>query len=94
MLTEIEILMKAARKGCIVVEKGSNLIWEETDIDRACQKHRFQEEDALLPPCQPRSSCNCHSKNQEGKVIMGPRQYSSVGQTTHFVIYRLDAGMN
>ncbi len=50
MRKEIDILRKALDSDCALVEKVTNSVWSEEEIERASTSNRFQQEDALLAP--------------------------------------------
>jgi hypothetical protein len=83
---EIEILLEANGKGCLIVEKDSHALWERNKLLKAQQDGLYQEEKLLLSPerqvevsgpfpgCLPGAAGN----NLE---------YLLLGQTTHFAIF-------
>ncbi len=91
MRREIDILVKAAAKNCVVVEKDSNLVWSLQDLTEAAEDQRFQEADHFLPPEGPLAV----SGPYPGCLQMAGRsdagEYRPVGQTRHFVVFAASA---
>jgi hypothetical protein len=46
---EIEILLEANSKGCLIVEKDSNALWERNVLLEAQQDGLYQDEGLLRP---------------------------------------------
>lgn len=83
MYSELEILVKAVGKGCLVVEKSTYMVWEVSELDAARAANLFQQPDRLLAPdgntaITPPFPCSPHGA--------GPA-YRVIGQTSHFVIF-------
>jgi hypothetical protein len=86
MREEIQILLDADAKGCLVVEKDSHVLWERPELLEAQLNGRYRQEGNLLAP------------DERGEVS-GPfpgcvqytgatgRDFTPVGQTQHFVIF-------
>jgi hypothetical protein len=88
MRKEIDILVEAARKQCAVVEKDSNVLWTQEDLEDARAAGRYQAESRLLSPdpeaavTGPYPGC-C----QQAAAPPQARNYRAVGQTEHFIIF-------
>lgn len=74
MRKEIDILVKAARKNCAVVEKDSCLLWTPEELAAAQDAGCVQAPTHFLPPDQQAAP-------------LGGRNYRLVGQTRHFIIF-------
>jgi hypothetical protein len=85
MRREIDILVKAAGKRCVVVEKASHESWTPEQLTEAQDAGMFQEETDLFPPDRhlevsgPYPGC-CHQASSSPA-------YRPVGQTRHFIIF-------
>ena len=83
---EIEILIEANSKGCLIVEKDSHTLWKRNELLEAQQEALYQEEGFLLPPEQqvevsgPFPGC---VPGASGKNL----DYRLLGHTIHFVIF-------
>jgi hypothetical protein len=90
---EIEILLEANSKGCLIVEKDSHALWERNELLEAQQEGLYQEEGHLFSPDQqvevtgPFPGC---VPGATGKNL----DYRLLGQTTHFVIFVPAQGLN
>jgi hypothetical protein len=88
---QIDILVQAARKGSLVVEKATNLLWTQEELLEARESRLLQEESALLAPDErtavsgPFPGC-C----QRGGATADREGYRPIGQTRHFVIFAAD----
>jgi hypothetical protein len=88
MPKEIEILVKAKAKGCLVVEKKSHLLLEGEELLAAQRDGLYQQESHLLPPeGQIALSAPFPGCMHLGGAAAKNHQYGSVGQTEHFVIF-------
>ncbi len=86
MAKEIDLLLAAESRGCLVVEKASNVVWERDALLDARADALF-EGDARVGPLT------------EAAVVSGPfpgclqmgaapeRGYQPLGETEHFVIF-------
>jgi hypothetical protein len=88
MSKEIEILLKANAKGCLIVEKDSHVLLERDELLAAQQNGDYQEECVLLAPEKqialsgPFPGCM-----QIGGARTKTLEYRLVAQTKHFVIF-------
>lgn len=87
MATELSILQRAARKGCVLIEKHSRLCWTEEQVAGAAGEGRFAEEDRLAAPGDARRPV-CSGVGRFGPAFpVPPRSYELVGQTAHFWVF-------
>lgn len=86
MHKEIDILLKAVSKSCMVVEKATNVLWDEAELLEARTSGQFQAEECLHPPSSQSgvSSPFPGCLQQAGGATTA---YHLVGQTEHFVIF-------
>jgi len=88
MSKEIEILLKANAKGCLIVEKDSHVLLERDELLVAQQNGDYQEECALLAPeKQIELSGPFPGRMQIGGASAKNMGYRLVAQTKHFVIF-------
>jgi hypothetical protein len=92
---EIDMLVEAARKGCVVVEKSSGVLWTPAELAEAHARGTYQEPSDLRPPDDhlevsgPYPGCCQFSGATPGMVA-----FRAVGQTKRFVIFaRAEAGV-
>ncbi len=89
---EIDILIEAARKGCAVVEKVSNVLWSHEDLLKARAAGQYQHAGQLMPPdghidvSAPFPGCL-----QMAGSLTRAEAYRAVAQTEHFVIFAAPA---
>ena len=87
MRKEIDILLQAAGKECVVVEKATHLVWSMEELRQAQADAQFQQADEIREPEQfspinaPFPGCL-----QFGGDLRRATAYRQVGQTSHFVI--------
>jgi hypothetical protein len=88
MQKEIEILLKAASKGCLAVEKASNMVWDTAELMEARESGRFQEMVCFLPPdgrievSSPYPGCL-----QQVAATETSWSYRIIGHTDNFIIF-------
>ena len=88
MTREIDIVLKAAAKGCAVVEKLSHALWTGEELQEAANTGRYSDSDALGPPTPhlevsaPFPGC----LQRHGATADWSRYYL-VGQTEHFLVF-------
>ena len=88
MTKEIEILLKADAKGCLVVDKDSHICLERDDLLAAKRKGLYQEQAVLLAPERqsdwsgPFPGC-MQLSGASAKYL----RCRMVGQTKHFVMF-------
>ena len=82
MRKEIDILLHAAAKGCVVVEKGTNLVWELDDLVTAETARLFEEEKDLLAPDRMEVT-----SAYPGCAHAAAAPLRAIGQTPHFAIF-------
>jgi hypothetical protein len=89
MWREIDILRKAMDKDCAVVDKSTNILWSEEEVEQASTTDALQQEDSLLPPDGQIDISGLYPGclQQHGYMLETPG-YAPVGQTRHFVIFR------
>ena len=88
MRKEIDIVVKAAGKSCVVVEKASHVSWTLEELLEAQVDERYQEEDRILPPDgRPEVSGPFPGCLQQFGATATFTDYHPVGQTEHFVIF-------
>jgi hypothetical protein len=90
MYKEIDLLIKAAAKNCLVVEKASNVLWDVAELEEAREAGRFKEEGQVLAP---------DGELEVGGPFPGCLQlagadvrYRPIGQTEHFVLFTAAPG--
>jgi hypothetical protein len=83
---EIEILLEANSKGCLIVEKDSHALWERNELLEAQQEGLYQEEGHLFPPDQQVEVTGPFPGCVPGATGTNP-DYRRLGQTEHFVIF-------
>jgi len=83
---EIEILLEANSKGCLIVEKDSHALWERNELLEAQQEGLYQEEGILLPPEQQVEVTGPFPGCVPGAAGIN-LDYQLLGQTKHFVIF-------
>ena len=88
MTREIDILVRAADKGCAVVEKASHVLWGEAELREAARAGEFSNVDDLGPPVPhadvsaPCPGClQCYGATEDWS------HYRLVGQTRHFLVF-------
>jgi hypothetical protein len=85
---EIEILLEANRKGCLIVEKDTHLLWEREELLEAEQTGLYQEKGQLVSPegqievTGPYPGCL-----QQAAASRDDLDFRLLGQTRHFVIF-------
>ena len=89
MWREIDILRKALAKDCAVVDKSTNILWSEEEVEQAAESSALDQEDSLLPPEGQIDVSGLYPgcMQQHGYMRQSPG-YAPVGQTRHFVIFR------
>jgi hypothetical protein len=85
MLKEIDILVRANSKGCLIVDKESHVLLEKEELLTAHRDGLYQEDNALLAPDKnielsgPFPGCM--------QLGDGTNWFRMVGQTEHFAIF-------
>jgi hypothetical protein len=87
MIKEIDILLRAKSKGCLIVDKESHVLLEEEELLAAQRGGPYQEEDDLLATGKRTEV----SGPFPGCVQLGGASnrfnYRMVGETAHFAIF-------
>jgi hypothetical protein len=88
MAREIDILLKAARKRCAVLDKASHVLWDCEELARAREAGCYPDDDWLAPPTkQVEVSGPFPGCLQQYAAAADFSSYSLVGQTEHFLIF-------
>jgi hypothetical protein len=87
MLKEIEILLRAQTKGCLIVGKESHLLLEGEELLAAQRDGLYQKESDLLPPQRQIELSGPFPGCMHFGGAAGRNQYRSVGETEHCVIF-------
>jgi hypothetical protein len=94
MRKEIDILLRAASRNCLVVEKASHLRWTWEELAAARDSGRYQGQDQLLPPDGRAEVSNPYARCMQPGAARSPVSYRAVGQTGHFLIFIPASGAN
>jgi hypothetical protein len=88
MSREIDIVLKAAGKGCAVVEKRSHVLWGLADLRDAADAGDYARPDALGAPT-PHADVSAPFPGclQQHGATADWARYRLVGQTAHFLVF-------
>lgn len=88
MAREIDLVLGAAGRGCLVVEKTSHVLWTGPELAAACRVGCYPDEDTLGPPTEhPAVSGPYPGCLQQTGAATDFGQYPLLGQTEHFLIF-------
>lgn len=86
-MKEIDILLRANSKGCMIVDKQSHVLLEPEELLVAQRDRRYQEEDDFLAPGSQVEISGpfpgCMQLGGDAKKFA----FRIVGQTEHFIIF-------
>ena len=87
MRREIDILLQAESKGCLIVEKATHVLWEREKLLVAEQSGLYQE---VVPVSAPGREQEVTGPYPGCLQARGDFEYRALGETKHFVIFYRD----
>ncbi len=88
MSKEIDLLLDSISRGCLVVEKETNLLWSREDLLKAKQAGHFLERDQITSSNGDRAVSGiypgCLQATSASQKLNGS---PVIGQTAHFMIF-------
>jgi len=94
MASEIALLIDAAGKGCLVVEKDSNVFWSREELVCKQAAGRFAEEGVISSPKAGLTAVSNIFPGCWGQAGASADYFNCVpiGETEHFVLFRKAKG--
>jgi hypothetical protein len=87
-MSEIDILLKANAKGCLIVDKSSNVVLEGEELHAAHRDGLYRERDDLLPLNRPLEVSGPYPGCMQLAGFSAENHaYRLIGQTEHFVLF-------
>jgi hypothetical protein len=84
---EIDILLRAARRNCAVVERDTHLLWTLDELTAAGESGQYHGDDQLLPVDGSEEVTSPYPGCMQPGSGLASRLFRSVGRTAHFVLF-------